>query len=197
MHGWPNIIWDTVLYTFQWPGISWMVIDMKDDQQVLLKNLKQACKRLFLIRSLIDHKRNELFFLRFYFFSFFSPKPPVHSCIFFVVGPCCGMWDAASAWFDEQCHVHTQDSNQRNTGPPAAEHANLTSRPRGQAQAACFLNGLTWPSAPGQEAQGRRKEGREAGRQTGSHLGGLVIKNSIREVWKHKLLGHFASIFSI
>src|SRR3712207_3646434 len=44
------------------------------------------------------------------------------------------MWDAASAWFDEQCHVHAQDSNQRNTGPPAAERANLTTRPRGQPQ---------------------------------------------------------------
>ena len=42
------------------------------------------------------------------------------------------MWDAASAWFDEQCHVRAQDSNQRNTGPPAAERANLTTRPRGQ-----------------------------------------------------------------
>ncbi|XP_070418028.1 zinc finger protein 385C isoform X5 [Equus przewalskii] len=42
------------------------------------------------------------------------------------------MWDAASAWFDEQCHVRTQDSNQRNTGPSAAESANLTIRPRGQ-----------------------------------------------------------------
>ena len=44
----------------------------------------------------------------------------------------CGMWDAASAWFDEQCHVRAQDSNQRDTGPPAAERANLTTRPRGQ-----------------------------------------------------------------
>uniref|UniRef100_A0A9L0JMK4 SS18 subunit of BAF chromatin remodeling complex n=1 Tax=Equus asinus TaxID=9793 RepID=A0A9L0JMK4_EQUAS len=44
----------------------------------------------------------------------------------------CGMWDAASVWSDEQCHVCTQDSNQRNTGPPAAERANLTTRPRGQ-----------------------------------------------------------------
>ena len=42
------------------------------------------------------------------------------------------MWDAASAWPDEQRHVHAQDLNQRNTGPPAAERANLTSRPRGQ-----------------------------------------------------------------
>ena len=39
---------------------------------------------------------------------------------------------AASAWLDEQCHVPAQDSNQRNTGPPAAERANLTTRPRGQ-----------------------------------------------------------------
>uniref|UniRef100_A0A8C4M4E0 S-phase kinase-associated protein 2 n=1 Tax=Equus asinus TaxID=9793 RepID=A0A8C4M4E0_EQUAS len=44
----------------------------------------------------------------------------------------CGMWDAASAWLDEQCHVRTQDSNQQNTGPPAAEHANLITWPRGQ-----------------------------------------------------------------
>ncbi|XP_070131978.1 EEF1A lysine methyltransferase 2 isoform X3 [Equus przewalskii] len=43
-----------------------------------------------------------------------------------------GMWDAASAWFDEQCHVRAQDSNQQNAGPPAAECANLTTRPRGQ-----------------------------------------------------------------
>ena len=42
------------------------------------------------------------------------------------------MWDAASAWPDEWSHVRTQDSNQRNTGPPAAELANLTTRPRGQ-----------------------------------------------------------------
>ena len=42
------------------------------------------------------------------------------------------MWDAASAWFVEQCHVRAQDSNRRHTGPPAAERANLTTRPRGQ-----------------------------------------------------------------
>ncbi|XP_070123438.1 uncharacterized protein [Equus caballus] len=60
-------------------------------------------------------------------------RTPVHSCIFFVVGPSsCGVWDAASAWFDEQCHVHAQDSNQRNTGPPAAERVDPTTRPRGQ-----------------------------------------------------------------
>ena len=68
----------------------------------------------------------------FIFFLFLPKAPPVHSCIFFVVGSSsCGMWDAASAWFDEQCHVRVQDSNQRNTGLPAAEHENLTARPRG------------------------------------------------------------------
>ena len=71
-----------------------------------------------------------------FFLSFFpfSPQSPlVRSCIFLAVGPSsCGMWDAASAWSDEQCHVRAQDSNQRNTGPPAAERANPTTRPRGQ-----------------------------------------------------------------
>ena len=73
------------------------------------------------------------FFFKILFFPFSPQSPPVHSCIFFVGGPSsCGMWDAASAWFDEQCHVHAQDLNQRNTGPPAAERANSTTQPRGQ-----------------------------------------------------------------
>ena len=47
----------------------------------------------------------------------------------------------ASAWSDEQCHVHAQDSNQRNTGPSAAERANLTTQPRGQPlQMVIFIN---------------------------------------------------------
>src|SRR3712207_2492141 len=49
------------------------------------------------------------------------------------------MWDAASAWFDEQCHVRAQDSNQRNTGPPAAERTDLTTRPRGQPRKVKFF----------------------------------------------------------
>ena len=87
---------------------------------------------------LVGHMSQGLFFLFkdfFIFFLFFPlPKaPPVHSCIFFVVGPSsCGMWDAASAWFDEQYHVRAQDSNQRNSGPPTVECANLTTRPLGQ-----------------------------------------------------------------
>ena len=76
---------------------------------------------------------NVIFFFKILFFPFSPQSPPVHSCIFFVVGPSSyGIWDAASAWLDEQCHVHAQDSNQRNTGPPAAERANLTTQPRGQ-----------------------------------------------------------------
>ena len=52
-------------------------------------------------------------FLKILFFSFSPQSPQVHSCIFFVVGPpSCGMWDAAPAWLDEQCHVRAQDSNQ-------------------------------------------------------------------------------------
>ena len=82
------------------------------------------------------------FFLRFWFFFPFSPQsPPVHSYIFFVVGPSsCGMWDATSAWFDEQCHVRTQDLNQWNTGPPAAERANLTTQPQGQPRGISFYS---------------------------------------------------------
>uniref|UniRef100_A0A9L0RMG5 NADP-retinol dehydrogenase n=1 Tax=Equus caballus TaxID=9796 RepID=A0A9L0RMG5_HORSE len=39
-------------------------------------------------------------------------SPQVHSCTFLAVGPSsCGMWDATSAWLDEQCHVRAQDSN--------------------------------------------------------------------------------------
>ena len=54
-----------------------------------------------------------LFFLIFFLFFPFSPQSPqVHRYVFFVVGSSsCGMWDAASAWSDEQCHVRAQDSN--------------------------------------------------------------------------------------
>ena len=30
----------------------------------------------------------------------------------------CGMWDIASAWLDERCHVRVQDPNQGNPGQP-------------------------------------------------------------------------------
>ena len=37
-------------------------------------------------------------FLDFIFSPFSPQNPPVHSCVFFVVGPSsCGMWDTASA----------------------------------------------------------------------------------------------------
>ena len=84
-----------------------------------------------------------LFFLKIFCFFPFSPQgTPVHSRIFLLVGPSSyGIWDAASAWFDEQCHVRAQDLNQWNTGPPASEHVNLTTRPRGQSLN-IFLNEL-------------------------------------------------------
>ena len=55
----------------------------------------------------------------FIFFPFSPQSSLVHSCVFLIVGPSsCGMWDAASAWLDEQYHVHAQDPNRRNPGPP-------------------------------------------------------------------------------
>src|SRR3712207_7512631 len=63
-----------------------------------------------------------------------------HSCVFFVVGSSsCGMWDAASAWSDEQCHVRAQDSNRRNTGPPAAERANRSEEHTSELQSRQYL----------------------------------------------------------
>ena len=92
------------------------------------------------------NRYNFFFFLKILFFPFSPQSPPVHSCVFFVVGSSsCGMWDAASAWSDEQCHVRAQDSNRRNTGPPAAERANLTTRPRGQPLTG-FLKQLRGPA---------------------------------------------------
>ena len=80
------------------------------------------------------------FFLKILFFPFSPQSPPVHSCIFFLVGPSiCGMWDTASVGLDEKYHVRAQDSNQRNTGPPAAERANLTTWPQGQSLNDVFL----------------------------------------------------------
>ena len=58
-------------------------------------------------------------FLNFIFF-LFSPKALRYLVVhFLVVGPSsCGMWDAASAWLGEWCHVRAQDSNWRNPGLP-------------------------------------------------------------------------------
>ena len=82
------------------------------------------------------------FFLKILFFFLFLPKAPQYIVVYsFFMGPSsCGMWDAASAWFDEQCHVHAQDSNQRNTGLPAAGRTNLTTWPRGQPRSVNIFN---------------------------------------------------------
>ena len=59
------------------------------------------------------------FFFKDFIFSFFSPKPPgTELCILVVSPSSCGMWDAASEWLDERCHVRTQDSNWQSPGPP-------------------------------------------------------------------------------
>ena len=44
------------------------------------------------------------------------------------------MWDAATAWLDEQCHVCTWDPNPQTPG----RHVNLTTMPPGQPQAIEF-----------------------------------------------------------
>ena len=52
--------------------------------------------------------------LDFFFFCFISSTPfPSHTQLYILVaGPSnCGMWDAASTWPDEQCHVRAQDPN--------------------------------------------------------------------------------------
>ena len=56
-------------------------------------------------------------FFKILFFPFSTQSPPVHSCVFLAVSSSsCGIWDATSAWLDEQCHVCTQDSNPQNPG---------------------------------------------------------------------------------
>ena len=101
---------------------------------LVLSNYSTNCNIFFSCKLPLLQTQAVFFcFLKILFFPFSPQSPPVHSCMFFVVCPfSCGMWDAASAWFDEECHVRAQDSNQRNTGLPAAERANLTTRPQGQ-----------------------------------------------------------------
>ena len=55
-----------------------------------------------------------------FFFLLYLPKSPlVHRLYILVAGPSsCAMWDTASTWPDEQCHVHTQDPNRWNPGSP-------------------------------------------------------------------------------
>ena len=69
-----------------------------------------------------------------FIFFLFLPKAPQHivvySSLWVLLVVACGT--LPQLWFDEQCHVRAQDSSQRNTGLPAAECTNLTTRPRGQ-----------------------------------------------------------------
>ena len=65
----------------------------------------------------------------FLFFLLYLPQSPCTQLYILVAGPpSCGLlWDAASTWADERCHVCAQDAN---PGPPAAERKNLTTQPR-------------------------------------------------------------------
>ena len=69
---------------------------------------------------IIKHFYPEVVFFNILFF-LFLPKAPqyVVGYIFLVVGPSSwGVWDAASVWLDEWCHVPAQDPNPWNPGPP-------------------------------------------------------------------------------
>ena len=60
--------------------------------------------------------------LPLFVYCFFSPKPPSTQLCILVVGPSSSaMWDTASAWLDEWCHI-----------PAEAECVNFTTWPWGQ-----------------------------------------------------------------
>ena len=42
------------------------------------------------------------------------------------------MWEATSAWLDEQCRVHARDANRQNPLAAKSEHVNLSTRPWGR-----------------------------------------------------------------
>ena len=80
-----------------------------------------------------SHLQNIFFFFLRFYFSFFSQSPLVYSCVFLVMGPSSwGMWDAVSAWLDEQCHVRAQDSELVKPWAAEAEHTNPTIQPWGR-----------------------------------------------------------------
>ena len=50
----------------------------------------------------------------FFFFLLYLPKPPLYTVVYLgcrSFQSSCGMWDAASTWPDEWCHVRAQDPN--------------------------------------------------------------------------------------
>ena len=78
------------------------------------------------------------FFLKILFFPFSPQSPLVHRCVCLVVGPsCCGMWDAASAWLVERCHVRTQDPNCETLGCQSGAQE-LNHSATGQTPPKCF-----------------------------------------------------------
>ena len=66
-------------------------------------------------------------------FFFFSLKPSSTQLYILIVGPSgSAMWDAASAWPDEQCHVRDLGSELVKPWATEAERTNLRTRPRGR-----------------------------------------------------------------
>ena len=52
------------------------------------------------------------FKILFIFLFFLLPEAPQYIVVYFSVGPSSyGMWDAASSWPDDRCHVCAQDPN--------------------------------------------------------------------------------------
>ena len=75
----------------------------------------------FILYLLISSCTLRIFLIFIYFLFFlFLPKAPQYIVVYLlVVDPFnYGMWDAASEWPAELCHVRAQDSNRRNPGPP-------------------------------------------------------------------------------
>ena len=79
----------------------------------------------------------------FYLFCFISPNAPCTQLYILVAGPAsCGMWDAASTWPDERCHVCAQDPCLRPGSEPwaaTAERVNITTRPQSRPHVSCIL----------------------------------------------------------
>ena len=84
---------------------------------------EQVCKVISKKKIFLNRLAPELTsvanLLLFFSFFFFSPKSPSTYLYILVVSPSgCAMWDTASAWPDEWCHVHGQDPNRPDPGPP-------------------------------------------------------------------------------
>ena len=79
------------------------------------KNGDNFCLAMLNVKFLVGHLiETVFFFFNDFIFFLFLPKAPryivVYSSLWALL--VVALWDAASAWFDEQCHVCDQDLNQ-------------------------------------------------------------------------------------